>query len=245
MLNQSEQDQIWKHFQNEGRETFDLSLTRLRFLAERCLPGTKVLNIGVGAGELEKLLVARGVEVYSLDPCAESIERLQSELKIGKEQAKQGYSQSIPFDAGYFDKVIMTEVLEHLPQDVYQVTLDEVRRVLKRDGKFTGTVPYQEKLQASEVVCPHCQAQFHRWGHCQAFDAMSLGNSFKQHGFRVDRMYPRCFSDFRRAGLKNFLRAIFRHVLGLMGEQLVGPNLYFVASPNEHVDLNNSKDKEK
>lgn len=230
MLKQAEQDQIWKHFQNQARETFDLSFTRLRFLAKRCLPGTRVLNIGVGSGDLERLLVAREVEVYSLDPCAESVTRLQAELKMGEERAKQGYSQAIPFDTGYFDKVIMTEVLEHLVEDVYHATLDEVRRVLKPGGEFTGTVPYCEKLQASEVVCPHCHAQFHRWGHHQAFDVDSLGDSFIRHGFRIVRMYPRCFPDYRRHGFRNLLRAVFRDMLGRMGEQLVGPNLYFVTT---------------
>lgn len=229
MLEQTEQDQIWKHFQSEkGRGSFDLSFPRLLFLAKRCLPGSRVLTIGVGSGDLEMLLVARGVEVHFLDPCAESIERLQSELQIEEGRGKQGYSQSIPFDSGYFDKVIMTEVLEHLPEDIFHTTLDEVRRVLKPGGEFTGTVPYREKLQESEVLCPLCHALFHRWGHQLSFDTASLNESFKQHGFRVVRMYPRCFVVYRRAGFKNFLRAIFREILGRMGEPVVCPNLYFI-----------------
>jgi ubiquinone/menaquinone biosynthesis C-methylase UbiE len=243
MLKQTEQDNIWNHFQNQGQETFNLSFTRLQFLAKRCIPGTRVLNIGVGSGDLEKLLVARGVEVYSLDPCAESIAKLQSELNIGEERAKQGYSQCIPFNAEYFDKVIMTEVLEHLPEEIYHATLDEVLRVLKVEGEFTGTVPYREKLQASEVICPFCHSQFHRWGHHQAFDRASLESSFTQHGFRMKRMCPRCFPDFGRSGLKNFIRAVFRYVLGRMGEQLVGPNLYFIASSGSLVTTISPKDK--
>lgn len=132
MLKQTEQDKIWKHFQgHRGREAFDLSLPRLAFLAKQCLSGTRVLNIGVGSADLEQLLIARGVEVYALDPCAESIERLQVELKIEKEKVKQGYSHSIPYG---IDAVIMTEVLEHLHEDVFHTTLDEVRRVLKPSG---------------------------------------------------------------------------------------------------------------
>lgn len=228
MLKQAEQDHIWKHYQNLARNTFDLSYPRLRFLAERCVPGTRVLNIGVGSGYLEKLLADRGVEVCALDPCGESITRLQVELNMG-ERAKHGYSQDIPFSVGHFDKVIMTEVLEHLPDDVLHATLDEVRRVLKPGGEFVGTVPYREDLKANEVVCPHCQAQFHRWGHQQSFDATSLGRLLKQHGFCVERIYPRSFPDFRRPGLKLLAKAVFRYVLGRMGEPLVSPSLYFIA----------------
>ena len=143
--------------------------------------------------------------------------------------AKCGYSQSIPFDDGSFDTVIMTEVLEHLPADVMHTTMDEVRRVLRPDGEFTGTVPYKEELAANDVMCPHCQFQFHRWGHAQRFDVPSLRAALEAHGFRVTRLYPRAFPDFRRRGAAPFLKAVLRYVLGRMGEPLVGPNLYFVA----------------
>lgn len=225
---QVQQDVIWKHYQIQDRGVFDLSYPRLRFLAERCRPGTRVLNIGVGSGYLDKLLADRGVDVYSLDPCGESITRLRNELEMG-ERARQGYSQAIPFDAGYFDKVIMTEVLEHLQDDALHASLGEVRRVLKPGGEFTGTVPFREDLPANVVICPHCQAQFHRWGHYQRFDASLLGALFQQHGFCVKRMYARSFPDFNRPGLMNFIKAVSRYFLGRLGEPLVGPNLFFVA----------------
>src|ERR1051325_5641961 len=143
MLNQAEQDRLWSHLQTRGRSAFDLSYPRLRFLAEECRPGATVLNIGVGAGYLERALISRGVEAFALDPSQETVDRLRDELKMGS-RAQCGYSQSIPFADAAFDKVIMTEVLEHLPSDVMHQTFDEVRRVLRPNGEFTGTVPFQE-----------------------------------------------------------------------------------------------------
>lgn len=157
-------------------------------------------------------------------------------------RARQGYSQNIPFDTGHFDKVIMTEVLEHLPNDVLNATLNEVKRVLKLGGEFTGTVPYREKLQDSEVFCPHCQAHFHRWGHHQSFDSVSLGALLQQHGFRVKTMHPRSFPDFRRHGLRNLLKSVVRYVLGRMGAPLVGPTLYFVVDKHLAKKAIHSKD---
>lgn len=229
-LNQEEQDRIWKHHQTQGSGVFDLSYPRLRFLAERCAPRTRVLNIGVGSGYLEELLVKRGVEVWSLDPSPETIAQLQRRLDLGG-RARHGYSQNIPFDDRSFDKVIMTEVLEHLPTDILHGTLDEVRRVLKPGGELTGTVPYREDLSSNEVICPRCQAQFHRWGHAQRFDVASMTGLFADHGFRVMRLYPRTFPDFRRARPTLFMKALFRYVLGRLGEPLVGPNLYFCVRP--------------
>lgn len=233
VIKQDNQDLIWEHYQKDTRSVFDLSYPRLRFLAQRCIPKTRVLNIGVGSGYLEKLLIARGVEAYSLDPCRESIARLQTELNMGK-QARQGYSHSIPFDSGAFDKVIMTEVLEHLSDESLNATLDEVRRVLKPGGEFTGTVPHREDLQSNVVFCPHCQARFHRWGHHNSFDVVSLEALLKQHGFCVRQIYPRTFPDFRRRGFRLLIKAVFRYVLGRIGEQLVGPNIYFVSEKREN-----------
>ena len=139
-LNQHEQDRLWDHLQTSVRHAFDLSYPRLRFLAEQCAPGSRVLNIGVGTGYLEELLAARGVQTFSLDPSAQSIDRLRADLHMG-ERARCGHSQQIPFDAAAFDTVIMTEVLEHLSTDVLHATLDEVHRVLRPGGEFTGTVP--------------------------------------------------------------------------------------------------------
>ncbi len=227
-LQQHEQDRIWRHYQTSAAASFDLSYPRLRFLAERCRPGSRVLNIGVGSGYLEGLLERRGVQAFSLDPSAETIERLRTELAVGS-RAQQGYSQNMPFESDFFDTVIMTEVLEHLRDDILHPTLDEVRRVLKPGREFTGTVPYREDLAANEVLCPNCQVQFHRWGHEQRFDVTSLRELLTRHQLRVRTVYPRTFPDFRRRGLRPLVKATFRYVLGRMGESLVGPNLYFRA----------------
>lgn len=235
MLTQAEQDHIWDHHQNRSTVIFDLSYPRLRFLAERCEPGERVLTIGVGNGYLERLLAARKVDVYTLDPSADTIERLRRELGIGA-RAQHGYGQNIPFDSAFFDRVIMTEVLEHLSTDVLTLTLGEVRRVLKPGGRFIGTVPYREDLEANEVVCPHCSSTFRRWGHEQTFDRAALTSLLVQHQFEIERVYPRAFADFRRWRPRLLLRAVFRHVLGLIGEPIVGPNLYFCVRRSAQID---------
>jgi SAM-dependent methyltransferase len=227
-LNQEQQDRIWDHHQTQGTGVFDLSYPRLRYLAERCAPGSRVLNVGVGAGYLERLLLARGVHVYSLDPSRQSIERLRVELGMA-DRARHGYGQQMPFDDGNFDTVIATEVLEHLTGDVLEPTVAEVHRVLRPGGHFIGTVPYREDMAANTVMCPHCEAHFHRWGHEQRFDTAGLRALLERHRFDVREVYPRTFADFRRRSPRLFVKAVFRHVLGRLGEPLVGPNLYFRA----------------
>ncbi len=75
---------------------------------------------------------------------------------------------------GRSTRVVMSEVLEHLEDDVLSATLAEVRRVLVECGIFIGTVPANENLRLNAVVCPCCNETFHRWGHVRTFSEASL-----------------------------------------------------------------------
>ena len=170
-----DQEKIWEYFQNEddvGDAVFN-ARPRYEYVADRIDPGMRVLNIGVGRGGLETILIAKGVEVHSLDPGERSIQRLRDNLGMG-DYAQVGFSQRIPFGDCYFDVVIMCEVLEHLADDVLQATIQEVRRVLKTGGRFVGTVPADENLLENRVMCPHCGMLFHRWGHLQSLSETRL-----------------------------------------------------------------------
>ena len=64
----------------------------------------------------------------------------------------------------------------------------------------------------------------------QSLDVGSLRHLLEQHNFSVKRIYPRSFPDFRRPGLRQFLKSLVRYVLGRLVESLMGPNLYFIAT---------------
>lgn len=225
-----DQTNIWDHFQNAGEtaDVFTAALPRYEFIAQKIAPGTNVLNIGVGRGGLESVLVEKGVLVNCLDPSQSSIDRLREEHQLG-ERAKVGFSQSIPFEDGYFDVVVMSEVLEHLTDDVLSKTLTEVRRVLKPNGKFMGTVPANEILSTNVVMCPCCGKSFHRWGHLQTFSLLRMHELLLAHNFTVLRNETRTFPDWRRRGWNNRIKSFIRYVLGRVGSPIASPNIYFQA----------------
>ena len=135
------QDAIWDYFQNEGVASFDGSGARLSYLVKKVAPGSRVLNIGVGSGVFERLGIARGIDVHCIDPSKRAIESLREKLGIG-EKARVGYSQEIPFGDHYFDVVVMSEVLEHLTDDVLERTIAEVHRVLADPSRGGGIYRY-------------------------------------------------------------------------------------------------------
>jgi len=54
-------------------------------------------------------------------------------------------NQSLPFPDNSFDIVVMAEVMEHLPYP--QITLNEIKRILKKNGKFIGNLPLAYHLK--------------------------------------------------------------------------------------------------
>jgi ubiquinone/menaquinone biosynthesis C-methylase UbiE len=54
-------------------------------------------------------------------------------------------NESLPFEDNSFDVVVMAEVLEHLPYP--KITLSEVNRILKPNGKFIGNLPLAYHLK--------------------------------------------------------------------------------------------------
>jgi len=155
------QKQIWDYFQGEGSDSFAGSAGRLEFLARHVGDG-QVLNIGVGDGTFERAALKQGAEIHCLDPSEEAIARLREELSLG-ERALVGWAQELPFPADSMDTVVVSEVLEHLDDEILEATLREIHRVLRPGGRLVGTVPAREDLARQIVVCPDCGKRFHRW----------------------------------------------------------------------------------
>ena len=223
------QDAIWDHFQNEGLEAFGGACPRLHYLARRLQPSERVLNIGIGSGAFEQIAMKRKIEIWSIDPNERSVQALRERLGLG-ERAKQGRSQSLPFEDDLFDAVVMSEVLEHLDDEIRDQSLAEVKRVLKTGGRLIGTVPARERLEDSHVVCPNCEHHFHRWGHQAAFDVQSM-NSTLSRQFEVERVEERFFNEWHSAPWGRRIAGLVKKFLSWRGIGTYGParNIFFIA----------------
>ena len=117
---------------------------RLRdaFALAEVVPGMKVLDVGCGRGEIIRHCMRLGVESYGID-YAEAATRMsqeviESELAANPEALNAGVCRSdakrLPFPTGYFDRVLLFDVVEHLyPWELQEALLD-IRRILKDDG---------------------------------------------------------------------------------------------------------------
>ncbi len=144
----------------------------------------RVLNIGTGDARLEGMLQDRGYDVYVLDPSQDIIDFVREKYSLDDSKALCGWSQDIPFGAGTFDFVVMTEVVEHLSAEVMHQTFEQVQRVLTDNGHFIGTVPDNEDLARNSYRCLHCGKSAHRVGHEQSFTVLKLRNELLDY-FRI------------------------------------------------------------
>ena len=220
------QDKIWDYFQNEEIESFQGNIPRLSHVLKQFKANDKVLNIGVGNGYLEKLATKKGIDIHSLDPSEKSILRLKKYLQ---NKAKVGYSQEIPFENNYFDGVIMSEVIEHLNDDVINQTLVEINRVLKTTGLFIGTVPNNEDLKEQIVVCPKCGDIFHRWGHIQSFSQNRLKDLLEK-SFIVKMIKPKMYIYWGGLNYKGKIGTFISYILYLLKIKTSNLNLFFIVS---------------
>ncbi len=228
------QDLIWKKLQNEDiNRGFEGASIRAEFLLRRfkhhLTAGVSVMNVGIGTAALEKSLLQQGCKVSSLDPDATSVERLQA----SGIDARQGYIEQMPFADASFDIVFASEVLEHLNDEQLASGIQEIHRVLKPNGLFIGTTPFEEDLKVSIVVCPHCGDIFHRWGHLQSFSLSRLKNCIENAAggrkFKVQKIETIGFASFKGGGAFGFIKALIKIPLCKIGARFANPNICFKA----------------
>jgi SAM-dependent methyltransferase len=148
-------------------------------------PGT-MLDIGSGAGQYLLEMRAKGWQVYGseLSPLAAAAGRCAG-LDI-----REGELTAAGFDTGMFDFVRSNHSFEHIPNSGQ--VLQEIRRILKPDGKLFLGVPNVEGAWARLFG-----KYWWNYGvpvHTYNFSPRSIRVLLESHGFAVERI--RYYSDY-------------------------------------------------
>lgn len=127
--------------------------------------GDRVLDIGCGGGRHSFEVLRRGGHALALDLSDTDLKDVRAMFLAMHEDGSApegvwaggvcGDALELPFDDGAFDRVIASEVLEHIDDDL--LAMAEIARVLRPGGTVAVTVP----RAGQEVVCWALSREYH------------------------------------------------------------------------------------
>ena len=104
-------------------------------------PGERVLDLGCGAGRHSFEARRLGAHVVAVDLDDAVLKDVNEMMKDDGAPAAcvVGDALRLPFADGSFDRIIASEVFEHIPED--SAAMSEIERVLRPGGTLSVTVP--------------------------------------------------------------------------------------------------------
>ena len=150
--------------------------------------GMRVLDLGCGEGRHTFEAYRRGAHVVAVDISAKDLATTRqwcSAIELAGEapadataNAVRGDLRHLPFPEASFDRIIASEVLEHIPDDTAAIA--EIERVLKPGGLAAVTVP----RWWPERVCWALSDQYHanEGGHIRIYKADELAGKLAAVG---------------------------------------------------------------
>ena len=108
-------------------------------------PGSRVLDLGSGPGNVAEIFAQAGAAVTGVDFSPQMVKMAQS--RHPRIMFRQANVEQLPFDDGGFDAVVSNFVVHHLARP--EVVFREVSRVLKPGGRFAFVVWGAQEEQSS------------------------------------------------------------------------------------------------
>ncbi|MFZ2511296.1 MAG: class I SAM-dependent methyltransferase [Gordonia sp. (in: high G+C Gram-positive bacteria)] len=154
-------------------------------------PGVRVIDIGAGQGRHSYEMLRRGADVIAFDQSEQDMADVAEmfgaltvagevpEYAVGRTEV--GDALRLPYDDESFDVVLMSEILEHIPDDAAAIT--EMVRILRPGGLAAVTVP----RYWPEKICWALSDEYHEveGGHVRIYRASDLAEKLTAAGLEV------------------------------------------------------------
>ena len=157
-------------------------------------PGERVLDLGCGFGRHAFESMRRGAHVVACDFSLAELKDVRGMFAAIREDeaatlpegaggsATNGDATRLPFADASFDRIIASEVLEHIPDDT--AAFGELARVLKPGGTLAVTVP----AWLAERVCWALSDEFHapfvEGGHVRIYTEAGIRRQLRDSGLK-------------------------------------------------------------
>lgn len=190
------QDKLEQMLLNVG----DMSLKRrARRIIKAVEPkkGEKIIDLGCGTGYYLYLLsnLPLNLSLTGFDYDQKALSEAKTMLADKKIKFIVGNIHKMPFKENSFDKVVSSEVLEHLEND--NLALKETYRILKKGGSLVISVPsinypfFWDPLNwiLQHFFKTHIKTGFFSglWsGHIRLYDLLELRKKIEKAGFKIE-----------------------------------------------------------
>ena len=185
--------------------------------------GDWLLDAGCGNGRHSWVASKRNHStIIAFDTDWESLEKNKYTLALLKQKGEvnsnshllQADITSLPFKNGAFNRIICSEVLEHIPQDRQAVR--ELIRVLDSDGAMGVSVPHY----LAESICWMLSKDYYGFpgGHIRKYKSRQIAALLRSSGLNI-------YAIRRNHALHSFYW-ILRCLFGIKRENALVPSLY-------------------
>lgn len=178
----------------------DMSLKRrAKMIIEELNPklGEKIIDLGCGTGYYLFLLsnLYTNLDLYGFDNDQKAMQEAEEILSSKNIKFVTGDLHKMPFEENSFNKVVMSEVLEHVEND--QQVLKETFRILKPGGLLVVSIPSKNfpflwdpfNWILQHLFGMHINRGFWSgiWsGHLRLYDLKDLKKKFEMVGFKIE-----------------------------------------------------------
>lgn len=162
----------------------------------------KILEIGCGRGFYAKTLLNLWpkIDFTGVDLNKKYLLAAKKNCRQGKARLIQGDATELPFKDRGFDRILATEILEHIPND--GLAISEMCRVMKPGGKAVVTVPNKRypfwwdpaNWLLERLTGRHLPANI--WwlsgiwaDHVRLYDENELKEKLEGQGFKVEKVW--------------------------------------------------------
>lgn len=185
--------------------------------------GERVLDVGCGEGRHSWEACKRNdCLICALDLDEANLKKAHYALYLMEQQGEtrgkwllaRGNITRLPFKDASFDKVICSEVLEHIPDDLQGIK--ELVRVLKDDGTLAISVP----SYLPETICWKLSGDYHGkpGGHIRIYKASEIISKLQQNNLDI-------YAVRHKHALHSFYW-ISRSLFGVNNEKALIPAIY-------------------
>ena len=112
-----------------------------------------LLDLGCGSGYLTRYFLKLGIPAIGVDISRRGIKFAKKKIApSGSFILADGVK--LPFREEYFNTIILNDVLEHVPYNLANSILNEVKRTLKVDGKLYISVANRHQIREPHTLFP-------------------------------------------------------------------------------------------